>query len=687
LLRRIGKFDNVTIAILPTKIRSFVVLKNAFLISGFSLTKDLFTMRKPLFSNLFTWGCSATLGCTLLANSAFAKPTLPSATQALELTPVQSDIDFAKPNAAKLDQCTVTMETIGNVKSYLVKNEIGQILRRFSDTNNDTKVDTWCYFNDGIEIYRDIDTDGNGKADQYRWFGVAGMRWALDKDEDTRIDSWKQISAEEASEEVVQAIKNNDLTRFKRVLLSSSEAAQLPIPADRSAELERTITAAAKDFSNIATNQKIISKTTKWASFGGGKPGAITNLSTESTPDIVVYDNVAAMLETDGKHAQVAIGTMVKIGEGWRVIDVPRNLLDENNSNSLAGFFFQAPLAKGEENIVGSEQGISPEMQKLVADLEKIDKDIMAATSTTTLAKLNALRADLVERISELATGNDRETWIKQYAETVSAAVQSGGFPEGSSRLKGLRAKLAKQTGQEDLIVFVGFRALQTDYNQSLASADGKESEIGKIREAWISGLEGLVSDYGKSSEAAEPMLALAQECELEGKEEQAIRWYGRIASDFPESSFAPKAKGAKRRLESLGKTFTLSGNTIDGKPFNSSALVGRTTVIYYWATWYDKLGDDFTTLKNLQAKYGKSGFQVVGINLDSNREEALKALKATTPTWPTLYESGGFDSRFANEMGIFSLPVVVMLDKSGKVISRSVNIGELEAELRKTTK
>ena len=49
-----------------------------------------------------------------------------------------------------------------------------------------------------------------------------------------------------------------------------------------------------------------------------------------SKPDVIVYDNVAAMVETDSKPAQVAIGSLVKVGDSWRALDVPRSLDDPN---------------------------------------------------------------------------------------------------------------------------------------------------------------------------------------------------------------------------------------------------------------------------------------------------------------------------------------------------------------------
>ena len=66
----------------------------------------------------------------------------------------------------------------------MVKNGAGQMLRIFVDTNADNTVDQWSYYKDGVEVYRDIDSNHNGKADQCRWLNTAGTRWGIDKNED-----------------------------------------------------------------------------------------------------------------------------------------------------------------------------------------------------------------------------------------------------------------------------------------------------------------------------------------------------------------------------------------------------------------------------------------------------------------------------------------------------------------------
>src|SRR5207249_2935526 len=137
---------------------------------------------------------------------------------------------------------------IGGFTGYVVRTDSGQVLRRFLDANGDNKVDQWCYFKDGIQIYRDIASNFNNKADQYRWLGTAGTRWGLDDDENGRIDSWRIISAEEVTVEVVAALRDRDAARFQRLLLSADELKTLGLSHKQLADLTDKIAAAKKEF-------------------------------------------------------------------------------------------------------------------------------------------------------------------------------------------------------------------------------------------------------------------------------------------------------------------------------------------------------------------------------------------------------------------------------------------------------
>lgn len=609
-----------------------------------------------------------------------AQAAKPTTKDALSLTPVQKDVEYDIPDAKEISTCTVEVETVGGITGWVVRTAGGQILRRFLNTNGDNKVDQWCYFKDGIEVYRDIDGNFNNKADQYRWLGTAGTRWGLDEDENSRIDAWKVISAEEVTSEVVAALRERDAGRFQRLLLSSEELKSLGLSAKQAGDLNEKIAAAGKTFAAEASRQRIVTAKSEWLHFGASRPGLLPAGTEGSTKDIVVYDNVTAVVETDKKHGQLTIGSLVKVGDSWRMFDLPKNLGGEQAAAG-GGYFFQVSFAaRPDVEAPASAGNVSAEMKKLVDELEQLDKKLVAARPAEQ-ARLNAQRADLLDKIVSAAADDDRSLWIRQYTETVSAAVQSGAFPEGIRRLESLLTTVSQSSDAVELVPYIKFRLLTAGYNRDISQ---KEADYEKITTQYHDQLKQFVTTYAKSPDAAEAMLQLAIGAEFAGKTDDALQWFSRISSDFPQSDLRPKAVGAKRRLESVGKTIPLSGKTLDGRAFDLASAKGKLVLIHYWATWADPCKPDLATIKSLQAKYGAQGFYPVGVNLDGDAKEAMAHVRQEKLAWPQLYEQGGLDSPLATNLGVLTLPTMILVGKDGRVVNRNINAGELDTELKK---
>ena len=160
-------------------------------------------MKLTICANKVLW--LSILGFVIF-NAAMASAATPTVEQALNLTPVQAGVDCDRPSPQDIPKCKITAKKINGQVGWIVEGPNGAILRKFVDTNGDNVVDQWSYYKDGVEVYRDIDSNFNGKADQHRWFNTAGTRWGLDPKEDGTIESWKTISAEEVTAEVVAAL-------------------------------------------------------------------------------------------------------------------------------------------------------------------------------------------------------------------------------------------------------------------------------------------------------------------------------------------------------------------------------------------------------------------------------------------------------------------------------------------------
>ena len=274
--------------------------------------------------------CTPLLAAILCAFCASSFGQDSSLVKALEIQPKQSDVDYDRPTPTEIKNCSIeSAKARFNATGWVVLDANERVIRRFLDTNGDKQLDQWSYYKHGIEVYRDIDSNFDRKADQYRWMGTAGTRWGVDDDQDGTIDSWKMISAEEVSFEVVEAIRNRDRTRFNRLLISPTELKGLGVGKQQFTEIQKRSSSATDEFSKFARDQRVINQQSKWIHFGGMRPGVIPAGTDGSTTDILFYDSVAAVIDNGSSgHVQLSIGTLINVGKAWRVVDLPEPIVE-----------------------------------------------------------------------------------------------------------------------------------------------------------------------------------------------------------------------------------------------------------------------------------------------------------------------------------------------------------------------
>src|SRR5436305_2442069 len=118
----------------------------------------------------------------------------------LGLSPVLKGVEYEIPtDPAAIDACKI--ETVYNAQKkaigYALRDGQGKLLRRFVDADARGGMDQWSYYQDGFEVYRESDLDGDRSPDECRWMNTAGTRIAAVSR--GRVTGWKRVSAEEAS--------------------------------------------------------------------------------------------------------------------------------------------------------------------------------------------------------------------------------------------------------------------------------------------------------------------------------------------------------------------------------------------------------------------------------------------------------------------------------------------------------
>lgn len=618
---------------------------------------------------------------TAATAAAFAHPggaawgAAPSVEEALALEPKQKGVDYDRLSAEDAKRATMGQDKIDGVAALVVRGPAGELLRAFADTNGNRVVDRWSYYKNGVEVYRDIDSDHDTKVDQSRWLNAGGSRWGVDTDGNGTLDAWKVLSAEEATAEAVSALRDRDAAAFARLLPSKADLQAAGFEGSRLDELAARAERAAKRFAEVAAGQKQVGPGSKWASMLTPQPpGVMPAGAAGVAQDVTAYDNVVALVEgpSAGGGGQVYIGSLVRCGQVWRPIDVPQVMGDGGEIAATEGFFSpqvgsQTPTAEGP----AQDERLKP----LMAKLQEIENRMTAAEGGKR-KDLAVEQLGVLDQVVQSCAEADRGFWVRQLVETLSAYVQEGLVPDGIVRLEKLVDSAA---GDDRLAAFIAFRLAQARYSADMQQPDADGE---KLQNQWFDSLKTFVETYPQAPETAEAMLQLAFRDEFEGREKESIERYQQIVKGFADTPQARKAAGAVRRLESVGKPLALAGTSLDGRKFSVEALRGVPVLVHYWSTDCEPCKVDLAQIRELQGRYGPKKFGVVGVALDGDKAKLTRFLQAKPLPWPQLHEPGGLDSRLAEEYGVLALPTMMLVDAKGNVIDRNVSITELERKL-----
>ena len=606
----------------------------------------------------------------------------PNAQEILErFEPIQSGVDYDQPTQAQAAEAELESIKIGSAVGYQIANANGEILRQFMDTNGDQSVDRWSYFKSGVEVYRDIDVDFNGRAENFRWLGPAGVRWGVDVNDDRKVDTWKIISAQEVTQEFVEAAKARDADRFAHLFATDAELSRAGFSAEKVVSMKTARDDAIQAFAKAALQNAILPTGLQWVHFSG-MYGVLPEGSAGRTKDVFVYDNVIAIVEEGAGHRQLVVGAMLESGKAWRLVQLPPALQAAEDSVAASGYFFNSHVVNAGGVGSAALPGVSEAMQKLLGQLEQLDQDLAQATASAEIVALNRKRADVLAGLINASVDSDeRSQWVRQFSDTVSAAVQSGEFPGGVQRLEALVSSSVKYS--QDDRAYVRFRLLTAGYSTALSA---QNADFDKVQQKWLLDLSGFVNQFPKSADAPEALFQLGIAEEFAGNPAQAIKYYGEIVQRYAQSSNAAKAEGARRRLELRGRPLALVATTLDGKSLDTRSLEGRVVVIHYWASWSEPSVRDMAILRDLQIKYGTQ-VALVGINVDADPGLATKVVQENRYSWPHLYSEGGMESQLANQLGVVSVPMMIVVDAMGKVVKTGVHSAELGAVVTELVK
>lgn len=102
-------------------------------------------------------------------------------------------------------------------------------------------------------------------------------------------------------------------------------------------------------------------------------------------------------------------------------------------------------------------------------------------------------------------------------------------------------------------------------------------------------------------------------------------------------------------------------------------------TIIDFWASWCGPCRRAMPTVVELYAKYKDRGLGIIGISLDNDKSDWIKAIKALNITWTQVSDLKGWENAAARKFEINAIPHMMVVDKNGRIIKNGIREEELE--------
>jgi thiol-disulfide isomerase/thioredoxin len=143
----------------------------------------------------------------------------------------------------------------------------------------------------------------------------------------------------------------------------------------------------------------------------------------------------------------------------------------------------------------------------------------------------------------------------------------------------------------------------------------------------------------------------------------------------------------AKRPADLTGKPIPITGPLFEGGDFDVGNWKGRVVLVDFWATWCGPCVASLPGLQEVYSEYHNKGFEIIGINLDEDREALKTFLEGTPLPWPNIVDAESAGEKLAKKYSIVGIPTTFLLDKEGKLVAANLHGKALVAKIEELLK
>lgn len=288
----------------------------------------------------------------------------------------------------------------------------------------------------------------------------------------------------------------------------------------------------------------------------------------------------------------------------------------------------------------------------------------------------------------EMDQGNERETlilrdqpiYVKLYKDSISKSEIKGGADNAQLQ--------DYQMARVDYLTKVQeWKTARGKY-----SREGDEQSVSEVTSEWMDAeqdykkdMKSVISNNPNKLSSLLVLGDMLNDKMLQPNESREL--FDKMDEDVQSSMVGKQIDSYLTRMQRSevgAKAPPIEGKTPDGKVLALKDVMGKYTLVDFWASWCRPCRMENPNVVKAYQKYHDKGFNILSVSLDKkNQEEAWKrAIEQDNMTWHHVSKLMYFNDPAAKQYNVNAIPATFLLDENGIIIAKNLRGSALHNKL-----